>query len=103
MENRCLPADQEPKGRRPGLDGRTYVRVSEGGPGTCAFLPRGVPHAWKNAGAEPCRVLFLYAPARAGKFFEELVTHPAGEMNGDEANEMRRRHRWEVLGLPPTF
>jgi hypothetical protein len=23
-----------------------------GGPATCAFLPRGVPHAWKNTGAE---------------------------------------------------
>jgi len=77
--------------------------VTVGGPGTCAFLPRGVPHAWKSTGAESCRVLFLYTPARAGKFFEELVTHPAGEINGDEANEMRRRHRWEVLGLPPTF
>src|SRR5579862_8542079 len=22
--------------------------VSQGGPGTCAFLPRNVPHAWKN-------------------------------------------------------
>ena len=25
--------------------------VTVGGPGTCAFLPRGVPHAWKNTGA----------------------------------------------------
>ena len=24
--------------------------VTVGGPGTCAFLPRGVPHAWKNTG-----------------------------------------------------
>jgi quercetin dioxygenase-like cupin family protein len=23
-----------------------------GGPGTCAFMPRGVPHAWKNTDAE---------------------------------------------------
>jgi len=40
--------------------------VTVGGPGTCAFLPRGVPHAWKNTGAEPRRVLFLYTPADAG-------------------------------------
>src|SRR6266480_2571035 len=26
------------------------VRV--GGPGTCAFMPRGVAHAWKSTGAE---------------------------------------------------
>ena len=34
--------------------------VTVGGPGNCAFLPRGVPHAWKNTGAETGRVLFLY-------------------------------------------
>src|SRR6516164_5635225 len=39
--------------------------VTVGGPGTCAFLPRGVPHAWKNTGAETGRVLFLYTPADA--------------------------------------
>ena len=27
--------------------------VSVGGPGTCAFFPRNVPHAWKNTGARP--------------------------------------------------
>ena len=31
--------------------------VTVGGPGTCAFLPRGVPHAWKNTGTETGRVL----------------------------------------------
>ena len=42
--------------------------VTVGGPGTCAFLPRGVPHAWKNTSAETGRVLFLYTPADAGGF-----------------------------------
>src|SRR5215470_13207447 len=76
-------------------------RVTVGGPGACAFMPRGVAHAWKNTGAESCRVLFLYTPALAGKFFEELLTHAAAEINGDEANEIRRRYRWEVVGPPP--
>ena len=40
--------------------------VSVGGPGTCAFFPRNVPHAWKNSGRETGRVLFLYTPASAG-------------------------------------
>src|SRR5438552_16477632 len=40
--------------------------VTVGGPGTCAFMPRGVPHAWTNSGAETGRVLILYTPARAG-------------------------------------
>jgi Cupin domain len=45
--------------------------VTVGGPGTCAFMPRGLAHAWKNSGAETARVLFLYTPAGAGGFFEE--------------------------------
>ena len=27
--------------------------ITVGGPGTCAFMPRGLAHAWKNTGAEP--------------------------------------------------
>ena len=46
-------------------------QVTVGGPGTCAFMPRGVSHAWKNTGTETGRVLFLYTPARAGGLMEE--------------------------------
>jgi len=75
--------------------------VTVGGPGSCAFVPRGVPHAWKNTGAETGRVLFLYTPAGAGGFFEELLGRPAGSIVGTEANEIRRRHGWEIVGPPP--
>ena len=33
-------------------------QVTVGGPGTCAFIPRGVAHAWKSTGAEAGRILF---------------------------------------------
>jgi len=46
-------------------------QVTTGGPGTCAFIPHGVVHAWKNTGAEPGRALFLYTPGGAGRMFEE--------------------------------
>src|SRR2546430_17740876 len=59
--------------------------VTVGGPGTCAFMPRGVPHAWKNTGAETGRVLFLYTPVGAGGVFEEQLRPPAGSINGAEA------------------
>jgi quercetin dioxygenase-like cupin family protein len=42
--------------------------VSVGGPGTCAFLSRNVPHAWKNTGSDTGRVVFLYTPAAAGGY-----------------------------------
>ena len=75
--------------------------VTVGGPGTCAFMPRDVPHAWKNTGSDTGRVLFLYTPAAAGAYIEALLERPAGPINADEANELRRRYRWEVVGPNP--
>jgi len=78
-------------------------KVAVGGPGTCAFMPRGVPHAWKNSGAETGRVLFLYTPARAGGLFEEQQrTHRTiASMSEKEAAELRQRHGWEIVGPTP--
>jgi quercetin dioxygenase-like cupin family protein len=73
--------------------------VSVGGPGTCAFMPRNVPHAWKNTGSETGRVLFLYTPAAAGGYIEALLERrPA---NRDEADKLLQHHRWEVVGPNP--
>ena len=68
-----------------------------GGPGSCAFLPRNVPHAWKNSGNEPGRVVFLYTPAGAGRFVEEMLDHPA---DGDLERRLEEAG-WEVLGPSP--
>src|SRR5437762_3402994 len=75
--------------------------VSVGGPGTCAFFPRNVPHAWKCTGRETGRVLFLYTPAATGGYVEELLKRPAGSMDDDERNKLRERYRWEVVGPNP--
>src|SRR6516162_7685152 len=52
------------------LSGEITFKIGEevtvGAAGTCAFLPRGVPHAWKNTGTQTARILFLYTPAGAG-------------------------------------
>jgi len=61
--------------------------VSVGGPGTCAFFPRNVPHAWKSSGSETGRVLFLYTPAAAGGYVEELLNRP-GPMNDAQRKAM---------------
>jgi len=70
------------------------------GPGTCAFMPRGVPHAWKSTGAEPGRVLFLYTPAKAGGLIEEQqrTGRKFASMNERELAEILQRHGWELLG-----
>ncbi len=83
------------------LDGEFTFKIGEdittGGPGTCAFMPRNVPHAWKNSGDLPGRVVFLYTPAVAGRFVEGMLDRPA-------ESELKRRLEdsgWEVLGPSP--
>jgi quercetin dioxygenase-like cupin family protein len=75
--------------------------VSVGGPGTCAFFPRNVPHAWKSTGKETGRVVFLYAPAGAGGYIEELSKRAADPIDDAERDTLRARYRWEVLGPNP--
>ena len=77
--------------------------VTVGGPGTCTFMPRGVPHAWKSTGAKTGRVLFLYTPARAGGLIEEQQRTGGkfASMNERELAEILQRHGWELLGPSP--
>jgi hypothetical protein len=39
--------------------------------------------------------------AGAGGFFEERLGRPTGSITGEEANEIRRRHGWEIIGPSP--
>ncbi|HSU69676.1 MAG TPA: cupin domain-containing protein [Tepidisphaeraceae bacterium] len=73
--------------------------VTVGGPGTCAFMPRNIEHAWKNTGKETGRVLFLYTPAAAGGFIEALCE--GRPLNEDERTKLYERHRWKVVGPNP--
>jgi quercetin dioxygenase-like cupin family protein len=78
-------------------------QVTVGGPGTCAFMPRGLAHAWKSTGTAAGRVLFLYTPAGAGRFFEEAARtdRPLSSMNDQEVAESFQRHGWEIVGPSP--
>jgi quercetin dioxygenase-like cupin family protein len=77
--------------------------VTVGGPGTCAFMPRGVPHAWKSTGPGTGKALFIYTPAGAGKFFEDMSRmQPAlSSMKDDEIAALFQDYRWEIVGPPP--
>ena len=83
------------------LEGEFTFKIGEevttGGPGTCAFMPRNVPHAWKNSGTVPGRVVFLYTPASAGQFVEEMLERPAD----GELKKRLEEAGWEVLGPSP--
>jgi len=77
--------------------------VTVGSAGSCAFMPRGVPHAWKSTGAETGRGLFLYTPAKAGGLLEEHHRTRRGfaSMNERELTGILDRHGWELLGPSP--
>jgi quercetin dioxygenase-like cupin family protein len=89
------------------LSGEVTFKIGDqltvGGAGACAFMPRGVPHAWKCTGAETGRVLFLYTPARAGGLIEEQqrTGRKFGPMNERELAEILERHGWALLGPSP--
>src|ERR1700722_19793884 len=55
--------------------------VTVGGPGTCAFMP------------------FLYTPAMAGGYIEELAENRPTDDKEREA--LLERHRWEIVGANP--
>jgi len=77
--------------------------VTVGGAGGCAFMPRGVAHAWKSTGAETGCVLFLYAPAKAGGFIEEQhrSERTRASMTESERAEMLQCYGRELLGPSP--
>lgn len=74
--------------------------VTSCGPGTCAFMPRNTPHAWKNTGSTTGRALFLYTPAMAGGYIEEMADRGSPKTAAERA-AFCERYRWEILGPNP--
>jgi hypothetical protein len=64
-------------------------------------MPRDVPHAWKVTSAGTGRLLFLYTPGRAGKFFEELLHRSFESLSDQERMQMNEKHGTEIIGPPP--
>ena len=59
------------------LTGRVGLQIGdeviEAGPGDIVAKPRGIPHAFWNAGDGPARLLELISPAGFEHYFEELA------------------------------
>jgi quercetin dioxygenase-like cupin family protein len=59
------------------LEGRVGVQlgeeVLEAGPGELVFKPRGVAHAFWNAGDQPARLLEIISPAGFENYFREMA------------------------------
>jgi mannose-6-phosphate isomerase-like protein (cupin superfamily) len=87
------------------LEGEFTFKIGDevfaGGPGTCAFLPRNVPHAWKSNGPGTGRAVFLYTPGHAGRYVEERFERPNGSLSEEERDRRLRQHGWQQLGPNP--
>ena len=70
-----------------GADTRTL------GAGDTVFVPRGTPHAIRNAGDAPGRRLLVFHPAGIEAFFRAAD----GERDLGRLGELAREHGWELL------
>jgi mannose-6-phosphate isomerase-like protein (cupin superfamily) len=85
------------------LHGRLSAQVGdavlEAGPGEVLAKPRGIPHAFWNAGTEPVRFLELITPGGFEDYFFEL----AGPINSRDLEGMQRiRERYRLSVRPES-
>jgi quercetin dioxygenase-like cupin family protein len=95
------------------LEGTLGVEIGdqeiEASAGDTVFKPRGIPHAFWNAGEGPVRLLEIISPARFAGYFRDMApvfADPAGmaqvraryelEMDLDSVPELVGRHGLEV-------
>ncbi len=66
------------------------------GPGSFALKPRGIAHAFWNAGSEPARVLEIHSPGGFDRYYDELaalVTAPMADQDrGQAMGQMQARY-----------
>ncbi len=87
--------------------------VIEAGPGELVVKPRGIPHAFWNAGTEPVHFLELISPGGFDEYFFELAApfndhdeQAMGEIVGRYRLDLRMETIPELLqrnGLQPPF
>jgi gentisate 1,2-dioxygenase len=71
--------------------------VLEAGPGDLVFKPRNEWHTFWNAGAAPCRILEIIAPAGFERFFAELVDlGGVANANPEILGDLCRRYELEM-------
>ncbi len=80
------------------LAGRLGVQIGdevvEAGPGDLVLKPRGIPHAYWNAGDEETRLLEIISPAGFEQYFADLAPELArpGEPDLEALAEIRERY-----------
>ena len=91
------------------LEGRVGLQlgdtVIEARPGDLVFKPRGIPHAFWNAGDEPARLLEIISPAGFENYFRELAPLLAAEPRDEAAiGEVVARYKLDIdFGTIPVL
>lgn len=64
------------------------------------FLPKGIPHSYKNIGKKQCRILLFYTPAGFESFLKEIGTEDLAnkkEKGVDEMQGIAKRYGVEII------
>ncbi|MBV9161597.1 MAG: cupin domain-containing protein [Pseudonocardiales bacterium] len=72
-------------------------------PGGFAWVPRGTPHTFANAGEVAARGITIATPGGIERMFEELAEYIASTNNRPQQGELdaiRHRHDGATLGPP---
>lgn len=77
--------------------------------GSFVFLPRGIIHAFENAGTKPCRMLLGLSPAGFENFFAEmgepapsLTLPPQGPPDVEKLMTLAKKYNCEILLPAPS-
>ena len=71
--------------------------------GQIAFMPRGVPHCYANAGSNPGRLLVITTPGGFENFFRDIdALCRAGMPSLESLTAVGAKHRLDFVG-PPIF
>ncbi len=86
------------------LEGRLRLRLEEtdhtASAASFVFIPRGVPHAWQDAGEGRARNLFVFTPGSPGmeRFFERSAQLPEDTRMAEAFKALANDAGMEVLG-----
>lgn len=76
--------------------------LASGGPGTLAFVPRGMTHAWRNCGTEAGRILGLFLPAGYERAIEAICDAPPEARTPALADQLSQPYGTFNVGPPLT-
>ena len=89
------------------LSGRLGVQIGddlvEAGPGELVLKPRGIPHAFWNAGEEEVRLLELISPGGFDRYFAEIAPLLAGGGPPDLQALAAIQDRYQLTMDPDTI